>query len=483
MTHSHAWRQFRAGRIAADVLVIFLTYVAADMLRCRFWMHVEWPELIQVGPPVDTLSSVRLHMKVLALLPLAWPLILNWLGWYERRWRSWRWLTRTVLAGTAILGLLLAGLALLFARELYPRAQIGFVVLLLPATTAAMRGISASVGRWLGSRQSRHVLIVGTGRDAVRLRRLLRSSSLGRPTVVGHLRGPWEDDPARIQTGAILGGIERLGPILEERVVDEVVFSAPLEELPAILPYVRLCEEVGVTAQVQAESVACYSVPEVTDFHGIPLLTYSPVRHAPELLSIKRLMDVLVAIIGIIVTAPIMLLCAAVIKLTSEGPALFRQRRSGLHGRAFEMVKFRTMEHGAEEMQAAMEDLNEVDGPVFKIFRNGRIDPRTTRVGRVLRRWSLDELPQMFNVLMGDMSIVGPRPPIPAEVERYDRWQRRRLSMRPGLTCLWQIKGRHQLGFDEWMRLDLFYIDHWSLRLDFLILFRTVSAVLGGTGA
>jgi lipopolysaccharide/colanic/teichoic acid biosynthesis glycosyltransferase len=143
------------------------------------------------------------------------------------------------------------------------------------------------------------------------------------------------------------------------------------------------------------------------------------------------------------------------------------------------MFKFRTMQAGAEAKQADIAHLNESQGPVFKVTN----DPRVTRIGRFLRRWSLDELPQMFNVLKGDMSIVGPRPPIPAEVEKYDRWQRRRLSMRPGLTCLWQIKGRHRIGFEEWMRLDLQYIDSWSLTLDMLIFMRTIPTVLGGTGA
>lgn len=143
------------------------------------------------------------------------------------------------------------------------------------------------------------------------------------------------------------------------------------------------------------------------------------------------------------------------------------------------MLKFRTMELGAEAKQTELAKMNEVEGPVFKMEN----DPRVTTVGKFLRRWSLDELPQLFNVLKGDMSIVGPRPPLPSEVVRYDRWQRRRLSMRPGLTCIWQVKGRHRIGFEEWMKLDLFYIDHWSLKLDFFILCRTISAVLSGSGA
>jgi exopolysaccharide biosynthesis polyprenyl glycosylphosphotransferase len=297
--------------------------------------------------------------------------------------------------------------------------------------------------------------------------------------VLGHLRGWWEDPSSTAQTGAVLGDFDELERLLDEQVVDEVVFTPPLEAMPQLLPYVRLCEEIGVTAHVQAEALSCHSQPELLSFHGIPLLAYAPARHSPELLSIKRVLDIVLAVIGITLAAPIMGVCALAVKLTSSGPIIFKQRRSGLNGRTFDMLKFRTMELGAEDRQKDLAPHNEAAGPVFKIER----DPRVTRVGRFLRKWSLDELPQIFNVLRGDMSIVGPRPPIPSEVEQYDRWQRRRLSMRPGLTCLWQISGRHRIGFDDWMRLDLYYIDHWSLRLDFLILFRTISTVLGGTGA
>lgn len=475
MTQARIWRQFRVGMIAADALAILLTYVLADVIRCKLYMGVDWPELLP-----GRISSVReVHLKVLALLPPAWPAILWILGWYQMRWRPLGWLVRTAVFASAILAMLMAGLALLFVREAYPRAQIGLMLALVPATTLAVRGITGVVGRWISSRQQRHVLIVGTGREAVRMRRLLRTSALGKPMVLGHLRGFWEKRGDDAGTGAILGEIDQLTRILDGSVVDEVIFCAPLDALPRLLTYVRMCEEIGVTAQIQVDSLQCHSNPELVNFHGIPLLAYSPVSHAPELLSIKRALDVLLAVIGIILTAPIMLLCAIAIKLSSPGPIIFRQRRSGLNGREFQMLKFRTMFTDAEERQRELEELNEVTGPVFKIEN----DPRVTPVGRFLRRWSLDEFPQLFNVLRGDMSLVGPRPPLPSEVAKYDRWQRRRLSMRPGLTCLWQIKGRHRIGFEEWMKLDLFYIDHWSLKLDFLILFRTVSAVLSGSGA
>ncbi len=419
-----------------------------------------------------------MHMKVLVFLPFAWPLILHRVDWYVRRWQTWAASAKSAAIAGVLLALLVSAIALLLERDRYPRMQIGLLAVIAPATSLAVRGITALVALRAGVRRNRRVLIVGTGRDSVRLRRLASISMVGRPHILGHLRAPWESEPPAPSV-VVLGGMERLGSALDDDFVDEVLFSAPLDRLSEILPFVRQCEEVGVPAGIQAESFACFSMPEIVDMHGLPMLAYAPARHSPEALAFKRALDIAVAIVGILITGPIMLICAVVIRLTSGAPILFHQPRSGLNGRRFVMYKFRTMEEGAERKQAEIAHLNESDGPVFKVLD----DPRVTRIGRFLRRWSLDELPQLFNVLKGDMAIVGPRPPIPAEVARYDRWQRRRLSMRPGLTCLWQIKGRHLIGFEEWMRLDLYYIDHWSLALDFRILCRTIPTVLGGTGA
>ncbi len=203
---------------------------------------------------------------------------------------------------------------------------------------------------------------------------------------------------------------------------------------------------------------------------------------APEdgRLIVKRLIDIIGSIVALVVLAPVMLITALAIKLTSPGPAIFAQQRLGLNKRRFRMYKFRTMIVNAEACQAGLEHLNEARGPVFKI----RNDPRITRIGKVLRRTSIDELPQLFNVLRGEMSLVGPRPLPVRDVARFTEAARmRRFSMRPGLTCLWQIRGRSELGFEEWMRLDLEYIDRWSLALDLLILVRTVPAVVRGVGA
>jgi exopolysaccharide biosynthesis polyprenyl glycosylphosphotransferase len=186
-----------------------------------------------------------------------------------------------------------------------------------------------------------------------------------------------------------------------------------------------------------------------------------------------------VSLVSLFLAAPVMAIVAALIKLESRGPVFFRQVRSGLNGRRFVLLKFRSMAHDAERQKVALEEKNEMSGPVFKM----RNDPRVTWVGALLRRTSLDELPQLWNVLRGDMSLVGPRPPLPSEVQQYQRWQRRRLSMKPGLTCLWQVNGRNQVDFDQWMKLDMEYIDNWSLGLDFKILARTIPAVLFSRGA
>lgn len=196
-------------------------------------------------------------------------------------------------------------------------------------------------------------------------------------------------------------------------------------------------------------------------------------------LAVKRAVDVVGASVGLVVLGPVLLGLMVAVRLHDGGPSLFAQRRLGQHGRAFTMYKLRSMRVGAEAERAALEPENELNGPVFKLRR----DPRVTPLGRWLRRSSLDELPQLLNVLRGEMSLVGPRPPLPDEVARYEPWQVRRLSMRPGLTGLWQVSGRSELPFERWMQLDLAYIDRWSLALDASVLLRTVPAVLSGRGA
>jgi exopolysaccharide biosynthesis polyprenyl glycosylphosphotransferase len=216
-----------------------------------------------------------------------------------------------------------------------------------------------------------------------------------------------------------------------------------------------------------------------SDLDGTPMLTVSATPRQPVALLLKRAIDLVASVAAIAVLAPVFLIAGILVKTTSRGPIFFRQTRVGLNGRKFTLFKFRSMYEDAEGQRAALQDRNEMSGPVFKI----KDDPRITPVGKWMRRFSIDELPQFWNVLAGHMSLVGPRPPIPDEVKKYERWQRRRLSMKPGITCLWQVSGRNGVDFEDWMRLDLAYIDTWSLRLDVQILLRTVPVVIIARGA
>jgi exopolysaccharide biosynthesis polyprenyl glycosylphosphotransferase len=219
---------------------------------------------------------------------------------------------------------------------------------------------------------------------------------------------------------------------------------------------------------------------ELTEIGGGDYLRFTTEPKSGTSLMMKRVGDFLGALIFLTLLSPVLLITALLVKLTSRGPAIFRQERAGMNGRVFTLYKFRTMVEGAEKQRQELESKNEMEGPVFKI----KEDPRVTGLGRFLRRTSLDEFPQMWNVVKGDMSLVGPRPLPVYEVEKFEPWQRRRMSMRPGITCLWQVSGRNKVTtFVEWMRLDLEYVDRWSLGLDLKILLKTVPAVLGGRGA
>jgi exopolysaccharide biosynthesis polyprenyl glycosylphosphotransferase len=278
----------------------------------------------------------------------------------------------------------------------------------------------------------------------------------------------------------VLGSADDLPRILQQDVVDEVIFVLSRRQLEEFEESFLLCSELGIRARVALYFPHMKARVVLEELEGIPLLTFTNTPGAPFPLFLKRLGDVTASLLGMVLTAPLLPLIAAAVKLSSRGPVLYSQQRCGLNGRRFTLHKFRTMYLGSDRRMAEVAHLNEVDGPAFKARR----DPRVTPVGRVLRRLSLDELPQLVNVLRGDMSLVGPRPPLPDEVQHYQRWQRRRLSMKPGITGLWQVSGRAGLDdFNRWIALDLAYIDQWSLWLDLKILLKTIPAVLSTRGA
>ena len=262
-------------------------------------------------------------------------------------------------------------------------------------------------------------------------------------------------------------------------IIDEVYFAAENHELASLEDAFRWCDEEGVCRRIAADFF-----PRVTGYVALeqlgntPLITFSGAPGDDVLLLAKRTIDLVLATLGIVLLSPVFLVVMVLVRLTSRGPVIFRQSRCGLNGRMFTCYKFRTMVRDAEDRLHEVRHLNSKE-IVMKIPN----DPRLTSVGRWLRKFSLDELPQLFNVVRGDMSLVGPRPAIPSEVAQYQRWQRRRLRMRPGLTCLWALRGRDKVDFEAWMRLDLQYIDNWSLGLDARIILMTIPNVLSGRGA
>ncbi len=325
------------------------------------------------------------------------------------------------------------------------------------------------------------ILVVGTGERAARLIELLASNVEWGLDIVGFLDVADSTPMQPTVRGPILGTVKDIGRVLKEHVVDEVIVAVPRSLLGGAQAIAVACEEEGVRLRFMADVFDLQvSRLRMVELGGVPLLTFEPVAQDEAMLLVKRLLDLVLTLFAMPIVLPIMALIALWIKLDSPGPVLFVQTRVGLHKRPFRMYKFRSMYEDAEARMNDLEHLNEAEGPIFKI----RNDPRITRAGRVLRRTSLDELPQLFNVLKGDMSLVGPRPMSLRDVMLFDRGiQRKRFSVKPGLTCLWQISGRSNLPFTRWLELDLEYIEHWSLWLDFKILLRTIPAVLRGSGA
>jgi exopolysaccharide biosynthesis polyprenyl glycosylphosphotransferase len=325
-------------------------------------------------------------------------------------------------------------------------------------------------------------MVVGTGARALRLAAAVEQSAEYGVRLRGFLsEQPGADVPGEILLGSIykVHPAAELRSLLQQQVIDEVIFAVGSEALADLEDVFLLCDEEGVRTRVAVDFFPhVNSTVSLERLGPTPLLTFSAAPDDEVRLLLKRAIDVLAAAAGLLVLAPLMVVVAVLIRLTSPGPAIFRQVRCGLNGRRFLFYKFRSMCRDAEELKGAVAHLNR-RGTAFKIPD----DPRLTRLGRYLRKFSVDEWPQLWNVLRGDMSLVGPRPAVPGEVEQYKTWQRRRLRMRPGLTCLWAISGRDNVDFETWMKLDMQYIDNWSLALDWKILLRTIPHVLIGRGA
>jgi len=408
-----------------------------------------------------TVMSFAIYTWILAVILPTWAVLLPVFGVYAEPSRPITQQIKQLLKAVGFAGLVMAAILLFIKRDQQSRIM---VLLTLGINALFLVSYRIAIFRFKkhGALDVRHVAVVGTGASAQDVARSIER------------HGEW---------GVKLIGIfaqSDVRPVLESGGVDELILVADRENLSDFTETFLLCEELGVTTRVVLNFFP-HSIAriELHELEGFPLLSFSTTPTNEALLFIRRIMDILLTLILAPFMLAVMAFGALLIKLTSPGPVLFKQERCGLNGRVFTMYKLRSMIDNAEQMRCELEPLNEMDGPVFKSSR----DPRITPVGKIIRRFSIDEFPQIYNVLRGDMSLVGPRPPLPQEVAKYERWQKRRLSMKPGITCLWQISGRNKVSFEDWMKLDLTYIDNWSLLLDLKILLKTVPVVLLGRGA
>jgi exopolysaccharide biosynthesis polyprenyl glycosylphosphotransferase len=348
-----------------------------------------------------------------------------------------------------------------------------FLAVLLPAVLWLRLRVTGL--RLQQSRRIDKVLIVGV--EALgRLTDVEMCGSAHSRQLVGYLRFDEQVDGARLRA-PVLGTIADIEGVLKQHVVDEVYFATS-DHRGEVQAAIGVCEKLGVPFALPAGNYR-FGRAKCTQAAEDGYLHYLSVPNKPIQLGLKRLVDIALSGLALVALSPLFVVVAIAVKVTSKGPIPFRQERVGLRGRTFFMLKFRSMVANAEELRARLSAANEMTGPVFKMKR----DPRVTSLGRFMRKYSIDELPQLINVLRGDMSLVGPRPPLPAEVAQYEAWQRRRLSVRPGLTCVWQVSGRNHISFRDWMRLDMQYIDHWSLAQDIGLILKTIPVVLMGRGA
>jgi exopolysaccharide biosynthesis polyprenyl glycosylphosphotransferase len=453
--------------IACVVAAVPAAYYARDLLP------------LHARGPLFPLSEYWPFLTLSLLLWTAW-------SWFFRVYESFR--TRSAwpeifriarAVGAASITLILVVFFLRIQDQvsrLFFGAYFTIAFLLLATNRLVLRRIAYTVRR--GGFNTRVFAVVGSGDLAHDVVATVEDHPEWGMQFAGHI---FEDDaPASAPRHLVLGKVSQLGQILDDNVIDEVIFAVPRERLASVEGAFRLCQEQGAGARFCLDMFQVKGArAALGELDGLPMLSFSSAPNDEVKLLAKRAFDVLSSTFALVVFSPLLLATAVAVKLESPGPVFFRQTRVGLNGRPFRMFKFRSMHVDAEERLASLLAQNEASGPVFKM----KNDPRVTRVGRFIRRTSIDELPQFLNVLAGHMSVVGPRPPIPAEVKQYQRWQRRRLSVKPGITCTWQVSGRSDISFDQWMRLDLEYIDHWSLWRDVQICFRTIPAVLTSRGA
>ena len=459
--------------VISDILLINVSMMLGYWVRYQ----QQWFRDISYHHPLS--AYIPFSVLFTALMLLAFRMDQVYQQWPGRQWldQAYRIINATAKAVVVMLAVTFVMQPLQYSRLLLIEAGI-IAVILLAAMRAVQNGIIGRLHR-KGIGVNR-VVIVGAGEVG----RTVMRTVVAQPGLGYQIIGFVDDNPEKGETDIgrfkALGPVKNLPRLIDEKEIDEVIITLPWMYHRKIMSVVHTCERRDANAYIVPDLFQMsLSRVNVGDLGGVPLVGVQEVGFGKRVRLIKRAVDIAGALTLLTLGAPFLGLIALAIKLDSPGPILFCQTRVGAEGELFEMYKFRSMYEGAEKQLEELLDQNEVEGPLFKM----KHDPRVTRVGRILRRSSLDELPQLWNVLRGEMSLVGPRPPLPSEVSRYMEWHKKRLDVRPGMTGLWQVRGRSLLSFDEQALLDIYYIENWSLWLDFKILLRTIPQVLFGNGA
>ncbi|MBI4682351.1 MAG: sugar transferase [Nitrospirae bacterium] len=478
----------------ADLCLVTVSFFIGYLLRDKIidFTAISFLERFLWDQDLREISYYAIYIGLLPILIVIWGSLLSYFGMYKSSGIKKIPEALLIIFKTTLVGFIIFGsyVFILRMQEDISRLFIGFTFLSAALLISLEKIAIAFIIKVLSERDEsfrsalfafRRILIVGTGSRAKKFIKLIESNPDWSIKIVGLMDLESGNKGEMVIGHEIIGSLDDIPEVINTRIVDEIVFIVPRSWLNKIEDVLFYCENAGLKVHIAVNLFDLkFSRAKQTDLQGFPLLVFESTPEKLEHLFIKRLIDFIASGMALVMLVPVFTVVALIIKITSRGPVLFTQLRCGLYGRQFILYKFRTMVTDAESKLKDILKYNEMDGPVFKMTN----DPRITKAGKWLRKFSLDELPQIWNVFKGDMSLVGPRPPLPSEVENYDNWQRRRLSMRPGITCLWQAGGRNKItDFKEWMRLDLEYIDNWSIWLDFKILFKTIPTVLFGIGA
>ena len=462
-----------------DILIMIVFFIGAALIVSLRMDNVSLDEFLQMRIKIENFGLFLVFL-------LTWYLIFSMSGLYHsRRFSPLKTEIKDLLIATTL------GTGVIFISGWVFSINIVtpiFLVVFWSGTsmaTIASRLTMRKALKWarLHGRNLRNILIVGTNERARKFARNIEAKPELGYRLIGFVDEKWEGNGDLEKHGwKLVSNLNDFNAYIRDNVVDEVVIALPMKSLYQEASQIfTACEKQGIIVRNLSDIFNSKLASSKTEyFEGDPLVSHYSGAMIGWQVPVKRVMDIVISTVLLVILSPLGFLTAIVIKMNSAGPVHYVQERVGLNKRRFRLYKYRTMADGADQKQGELEDINEVTGPVFKI----KNDPRMTSVGRILRKTSIDELPQLINVLKGDMSLVGPRPLPVRDYNGFNiDWQRRRFSVRPGITCLWQVNGRHNIPFERWMELDLEYIDKWSLLLDLSILARTIPAVLKGSGA